>query len=100
MWDLIEIYEGRIIILLMLIIILREGYKIYSRWGKAPPVTFFEMLSILDDLSLSNKDAQRVVQKLLDENNLDLKNFITEDNRRQEKRNWDESFNEKRKNNE
>lgn len=96
MWEWIDLYEGRIIISLLLIVVIREFYKIISRWGKAPPVTYFEILSTLDRLSINNGDAKKLIQRLLDESSLDIKNFITEETRRQEKRKWDEDFNEKR----
>ena len=93
-----EDFWGVVISMQLLVVIAMKFYRVVKDWGKPNPVTTSEILYIVDMLGLSDKKAKEVIEKLLESNNLDLKNFFVEENRKKEKRAFDKEFNKNRDN--
>ena len=89
-------FWGVIIFVMLLIVIVLKIWDIVQDWGKPKPVTMSEILYVIDQLGLSDKKAIEKVKHLVYLSRKELEIFIIEENRREDKRKFDERFNKNR----
>jgi hypothetical protein len=91
-------FWGVVISVQLFAVMVQNLYRIVIDWGKPHPITTSELLFLLDKLGISTDKAVKAIK----ESNLDVKNFIVEEIRKKDKREFDKALNKKRggKNNE
>lgn len=91
---------GAFISLQLSFILLWEAVKFIRSRNKPKPLTMSQVFMIIDTLDLNNKAIEKLVIKLGEENSHDLaalKNYIFEEIRRKEKRDFDNGLQDKNK---
>jgi len=85
-------FWGVVISVQLFAVMVQNLYRIITDWFKPNPITTVELLFLFDKLGIT---ADRV-EKAIKESGYDMKNFIVEEMRKKDKREFDKKLNEKR----
>lgn len=85
-------FWGVVISVQLFVVMVQNLYRIITDWFKPNPITTVELLFLFDKLGIT---ADRV-EKAIKESGYDMKNFIVEEMRKKDKREFDKKLNEKR----